>query len=569
MEYQGHVYEEITVQQFCRVIDLLHPCMDDYLYIYDFHNDFFYISPSAVERFSMPSNSFHNASQTYSLFIYPDDFDNLQADFKKSIKGTTDFHNLEYRWVDQQGKPIWVNYRGYVVRDRENKALYMIGCINEIGRQQKADNISGLLSESSLHNYLDDSNHQSGILIRLGLDDFKEINEKLGMEYGDMILRKTAECISQCIGAGQQLYRVVADEFIIVDKDCSSTREAAKLYDKIQTTIHAFVEENQYEATYTVSGGILSWKHNTENTYSHMMKLSEFALQKAKRLGKNRCYIFDPKDYAEFLRKKKLTRLLRQAVFNDFQGFEAYYQPLINAETGVLYGAETLMRFSCEPYGIISPAEFIPILEETGLIIPAGRWILHEALQACKQIQRYISDFRININVSYIQIMKSDIIEEIASAITYYDISPSSVVLELTESGVLDSDLRFAKLWECMREKGVRLALDDFGTGYSNFHYLYNLKPDIIKIDRTLTTQALNNEYEFKLLSLMSGMIHSMNLHMCVEGVETDQELSMVLDLSPDFIQGYYYGEPCAYHEFLNLYVLPQAKAEKYLFCSK
>lgn len=569
MEYQGHVYEEITVQQFCRVIDLLHPCMDDYLYIYDFHNDFFYISPSAVERFSMPSNSFHNASQTYSLFIYPDDFDNLQEDFKKSITGTTNFHNLEYRWVDQQGKPIWVNYRGYVVRDRENKALYMIGCINEIGRQQKADNISGLLSESSLHNYLDDSNHQSGILIRLGLDDFKEINEKLGMEYGDMILRKTAECISQCIGAGQQLYRVVADEFIIVDKDCSSTREAAKLYDKIQTTIHAFVEENQYEATYTVSGGILSWKHNTENTYSHMMKLSEFALQKAKRLGKNRCYIFDPKDYAEFLRKKKLTRLLRQAVFNDFRGFEAYYQPLINAETGVLYGAETLMRFSCEPYGIISPAEFIPILEETGLIIPAGRWILHEALQACKQIQRYISDFRININVSYIQIMKSDIIEEIASAITYYDISPSSVVLELTESGVLDSDLRFAKLWECMREKGVRLALDDFGTGYSNFHYLYNLKPDIIKIDRTLTTQALNNEYEFKLLSLMSGMIHSMNLHMCVEGVETDQELSMVLDLSPDFIQGYYYGKPCAYDEFLDLYVLPQAKAEKFILCSK
>ena len=259
-------------------------------------------------------------------------------------------------------------------------------------------------------------------------------------------------------------------------------------------------------------------------------------------------------------RSKKLTKHLRQAVYNDFQGFEAYYQPLINAETGVLYGAETLMRFTSEQYGSVSPGEFIPILEETGLIIPAGRWILHEALRACKNIQMHIRDFRININVSYIQIMKSDIIEEIASAITYYDIAPSSVVLELTESGVLDSDIRFAKLWECMREKGVRLALDDFGTGYSNFHYLYNLKPDIIKIDRSLTTQALNNEYEFKLLSLMSGMIHSMNLHMCVEGVETDQELSMVLDLSPDFIQGYYYGKPCSYEEFLEKYVLPQSK---------
>ncbi len=472
----------------------------------------------------------------------------------------TAIHNLEYRLVDQNGKPIWVNYRGYVVRNREGEALYIIGCINEIGRQQKADNVSGLLSESSLHHYLDETSHQNGIILRLGLDDFKEINEKLGIEYGDMILRKTAECISECISPHQQLYRVVADEFIIVDNTCNSTQEAQLLYDKIQGRIHAFVEENRYEATYTVSGGILSWNHSTEHSYSNIMKLSEFSLQKAKRLGKNRCYVFNPEDYTKFLRKKKLTKHLRQAVYNDFQGFEAYYQPLINAETGVLYGAETLMRFTSEQYGSVSPGEFIPILEETGLIIPAGRWILHEALRACKNIQMHIRDFRININVSYIQIMKSDIIEEIASAITYYDIAPSSVVLELTESGVLDSDIRFAKLWECMREKGVRLALDDFGTGYSNFHYLYNLKPDIIKIDRSLTTQALNNEYEFKLLSLMSGMIHSMNLHMCVEGVETDQELSMVLDLSPDFIQGYYYGKPCSYEEFLEKYVLPQSK---------
>ena len=560
MEYQGHAYNEISVEQFCQVIDLLHPCMDDYLYIYDFLNDFFYVSPSAVERFSMPSNCFHNASKNYSMFIYPKDFKNLKADFKKYISSMTAIHNLEYRLVDQNGKPIWVNYRGYVVRNREGEALYIIGCINEIGRQQKADNVSGLLSESSLHHYLDETSHQNGIILRLGLDDFKEINEKLGIEYGDMILRKTAECISECISPHQQLYRVVADEFIIVDNTCNSTQEAQLLYDKIQGRIHAFVEENRYEATYTVSGGILSWNHSTEHSYSNIMKLSEFSLQKAKRLGKNRCYVFNPEDYTKFLRKKKLTKHLRQAVYNDFQGFEAYYQPLINAETGVLYGAETLMRFTSEQYGSVSPGEFIPILEETGLIIPAGRWILHEALRACKNIQMHIRDFRININVSYIQIMKSDIIEEIASAITYYDIAPSSVVLELTESGVLDSDFRFAKLWECMREKGVRLALDDFGTGYSNFHYLYNLKPDIIKIDRSLTTQALNNEYEFKLLSLMSGMIHSMNLHMCVEGVETDQELSMVLDLSPDFIQGYYYGKPCSYEEFLEKYVLPQSK---------
>lgn len=140
--------------------------------------------------------------------------------------------------------------------------------------------MSGLLSESSLHHYLDETSHQNGIILRLGLDDFKEINEKLGIEYGDMILRKTAECISECISPHQQLYRVVADEFIIVDNTCNSTQEAQLLYDKIQGRIHAFVEENRYEATYTVSGGILSWNHSTEHSYSNIMKLSEFSLQK-------------------------------------------------------------------------------------------------------------------------------------------------------------------------------------------------------------------------------------------------------------------------------------------------
>ncbi len=555
MKYHGHIYEEISVQQFCKVIDLLHTSMDDYLFIYDFINDFYYISPGAIERFSLPSNKFHDVLNTLARFVYPNDLEELKQDLDALLSGKKEIHNLDYRWMDKNGRPIWINSRGYVVQDDKDRGLYMIGCVNEIGLRQKADNISGLLSESSLQQHLRSIIDTSGMLIRFGLDDFKEINEKLGMEYGDMILKKTAECISGCINPGQRLYRVVADEFVVTG-GCGSKEEGIALYNKIRASINSFVEENQYEASYTISAGILTYEPDMKYTYSDIMKLSEFALQEAKRCGKNRCYVFNPEDYSHFLRAKKLAKILQQSVFHNFEGFEAYFQPLIDAETGVLHGAESLMRFRCDEFGMISPGEFIPILEETGLIIPAGRWILHEALKACKNIQEYIPDFRININVSYIQIMKSNIIEEIASAITSYGISPSSVVLELTESGVLDSDIRFAKLWECMREKGVRLALDDFGTGYSNFHYLYNLKPDIIKIDRTLTTQALNNEYEYKLLSLMSGMIHSMNLHMCVEGVETVQELSMVLDLSPDFIQGYYYGKPCSYEEFLKQYVL-------------
>lgn len=549
--------QNMTVEQVCTVIDLLNPCVDDHLYVYDFINDFYYISPHATDKFPLPGNSFHNVVENHSIFVYPPDISLVQEDLQMLLSGKKDFHNIQYRWMDKEGHPIWINCRGYVVKNN-GIGVYMIGCVNEIGARQKADNVSGLLGESSLQTYMQEyyPAFPNGYLLRLGLDDFKEINEKLGIEYGDMVLRKTAEYISECISPGQKLYRIVADEFIVLDFLGGTLQEACTLYHKIRQSISQFVEENQYEAVFTISGGILECSNIEDASYFNIMKLSEFALNEAKRQGKNRYYLFQEEDYEQFLKKKKLTRILRQAVYHNFEGFEAYYQPLFYSDTNTLYGAETLMRFRSEQYGMISPAEFIPILEETGLIIPAGRWIMHQALAACKKIQEFIPDFRISINVSYIQVMKSDIINEIAAAVTEHDINPSNVVVELTESGLLESDTRFTRLWATLKEKGIRLALDDFGTGYSNFHYLYDLKPDIIKIDRSFTAKALTNEYDYNLLSLMSGMVHNLNLKICVEGIETEEECNRILELSPDYSQGFYFGRPCPYQQFKESFVL-------------
>lgn len=546
----------ITVEQLCDVIDLLHPCMDDYLYVYDFQNDYYYISPQALQRFSLPGNSFHNVVENHSIFTYPPDLKLLQEDLRALLAEEKDFHNMEYRWLDLEGHPIWINCRGYVVKHNGN-ALYMIGCINEIGARQKADNVSGLLGESSLKEYLNDHlpSAPKGFLLRLGLDDFKEINEKLGIEYGDMVLRRTAECISSCISPSQKLYRIVADEFLILDLNGGSPKDAVDLYKQIRQAIDHFVEENHYEAVFTISGGLLTCKNIDECSYSNIMKLSEFALNEAKRQGKNRCYQFQTEDYENFLKKKKITQLLRQAVNHNYEGFEAYFQPVFHTGTDELYGAEALMRFHTEEYGMISPGEFIPILEETGLIIPVGRWMLHEALSACSRIQAWIPDFRINVNVSYIQVMKSDITREITAAAREYGISPSHVVVELTESGLLETNAHFSRLWAKLKKHGIHLALDDFGTGYSNFHYLYDLQPDIIKIDRTFTSKALSNEYEYNLLSLMSGMVHDLNLKICVEGIETEEEQKKIQELSPDYTQGFYFGRPCPYKQFLEQFV--------------
>lgn len=546
----------VSVEELCKVIDLLNPCMDDCLYVYDFEHDYYYISPHALERFPLPQNSFHDVVKNHALVVYPPDLEKLQEDLNSILANEKDYHNMEYRWKGMDGEPIWINCRGNVVR-RGETAVYMIGCINEIGAKQKADNVSGLRGESSLQTYLKEVCPllPQGYLLRLGLDNFKEINEKLGIEYGDMILKRTAECLSECILPGQKLYRIVADEFIILDFMGGTAETAAAQYRKIRQTIDRFVEDNLYEAVFTVSGGFLSCSDIEDFTYSNVMKLSEFALHEAKRQGKNRCYYFQAEDYTRFLKKKKLTQLLRQAVNHNFEGFEAYFQPLFHADTNTLYGAEALMRFHTEEYGMVSPAEFIPILEETGLIIPAGRWMVHQALDVCRKIQTRVPDFRISINISFIQIIKSDIINELVSAVSEHNILPSRVIVELTESGFLESDERFSKLWERLKDNGISLALDDFGTGYSNFHYLYDLRPNIIKIDRSFTAKALENEYEYNLLSLMSELVHNLDLKLCIEGIETEEERVRLQKLSPDYSQGFYFGRPCPYQKFLEQFV--------------
>ena len=369
------------------------------------------------------------------------------------------------------------------------------------------------------------------------------------------MLKRTADDISSCILPGQKIYRVQSDEFIVLDFAGGTEAIAIDLYKRIRSFISKFVADNHYEAVFTISAGLLTSENIIQHTYSDIMKYSDFSLNEAKRQGKNLCYIFQQADYDKFCRRQELTKVLRQSINEGFNGFEAYFQPLFASRTNTLYGAESLMRFRSESGNMISPGEFIPILEETGLIIPVGQWMLHTVLKRAKEIIGICPDFHISINVSYIQVMKSDIINEIIRAVSSYQIPPSNVIVELTESGLLVSNLQLAKTWSKLNEQGIQLALDDFGTGYSNFHYLHTLRPNIIKIDRSFTLNALENEYEYNLLALISGMVHDLNLTVCIEGIETNEERLKMLNVSPDYYQGFFFGKPCPYEEFVKNFI--------------
>lgn len=545
--------EEIF-EQFEDIIEIVNPCMDDYLYIMDLPKSVYCISQSAMKRFNLPASKFDNAANHFSEFVYPEDMELLDKDLEQIVLYGKDFHDLQYRWLSRDGRPIWINCRGRVLRDESGHAKYLIGCINEIGMRQRADNVSGLLRETSLQNEMDFSTIGAlhGFLIRLGIDNFKEINENKGLEYGDMVIGRTAECIRSVLLPGQTLYRMVADEYVVFDKEARSVEEAVEIYHKIQHKINCFIEEKCYEVFYTVSAGIVEFSRIENHEYQNIMKLAEFALSEAKNTGKNKCYIYNSEDYKAFLHKKKLISQLRWAVNHDFEGFEAYYQPVMDIEVQMMRNAETLLRFRTPDGQMIPPVEFIPLLEESNLIIPVGRWVLYQALEACSILQQSIPRFRIAVNLSYIQVLKSDVLEEIKKGLAKYQLSPDSLIVELTESGFLESNENFINFCNGLKEQGVMLSLDDFGTGYSNFHYLYNLNLCAIKIDRAFTVKALNNSYEYNLLKYMANMVHGINLHLCIEGIETKEELERIQEIKPDFIQGYYYGKPCPFEQYLE-----------------
>ena len=519
-----------------------------------FRTDFYYIAPQSLERFCVPQNAFYNVMETHRDFVYAEDYPLLTAEFHDLLTTNRCIHNMEYRWLDLNGNPVWINCRGYLVRDDYQKPLYMVGCINEIGEKQKADNISGLFGENGLIEYLktQETPLENGFLLRLGIDNFKSINEKFGWDYGDYILRKTAECISHCISGEQQVYKLSSDEFIIVDITSDDKQTAVHLYNKIRENINQFIKKNHYTAIFTISGGILPFYNLLESEYDEMMKRTDFSLNTAKKRRRNRYYLFNEQDYQRFLHLKDISDVLHAAVIHDFRGFSVALQPLVKAGCRQPFGAETLMRFSSGQFGTISPAEFIPILEESGLIIPAGRWIIRETLQACKKLRETIPDFQVSINISQIQIEKSDVIQDISAELENAKLPPEALIVELTESALLEDNSNARHFLKELKKAGIRLALDDFGTGYSNFHYLNELRPDIIKIDRSFTAKAIKDAKEYDLLKRFCTMIHRLNIKICIEGVETEDEWEKIRLMDPDYSQGYLWGKPCSFDELLQ-----------------
>jgi len=550
----------VTVKdRYMEFLSVMDDCTDSYMYVYDITNDYLVISEKAKEKLPIDTNVFDSALTCFSEVVYPSDISMLVEALKSIVNNEGATLNIEFRCIDIKGNTIWVSCRGKTKRDKDNEGIFLIGSITEIGKKSKYDNTTNLYSESVLKEdftQLVSEGSVTGYMLLIGVDNFKRINEKHGVSMGDKVLADVARCIVECFDNAKRVYRLGGDEFAVLCT-CDSKEalyEAKDLYKQIRSRVDYYIEREHFHIFYTISGGAYCFNTSSDNLDDVLNGL-RFALHSAKINGRNTFAAYSDDKFSNYIRRMDIQEELRRNIINNFEGFELYYQPVVRASTGKIRGAEALIRWNSKSYGFMSPVEFIPLLEESALIIPLGKWIIEQAVIQCKEWVKVVPDFVLNVNLSFVQIIKSDILRDVIECVDYHDLDHKHIVFEVTESGELENKTAVRNVLNSFNENSFQLAIDDFGTGYSNLRYIRDMMFDIIKIDRMFIQDIDKYKDNYTLVKYVIDMAHSLNIGICVEGVETEEELEKVMTLSPDCIQGYYYGKPMPSAEFASNFI--------------
>lgn len=541
------------------LLEIIAECMDDYLYVLDLQNNKMEISQSALDRFMISETYMRNAKQEIMSAVYEEDRAMFEKHMQAVMDGKEKVHDIHYRWLDKNGLPVWVNCRGVVIDDEDGKPGYLVGCLNETGNQRRADNVTGLLGGMEFCDYLRSQKKPvtTGFLMHIGIDDFAAVNGTHGSNYGDYVLKSVADCMKECLSGNQRLFHLIADQYVIVDLDSTSMDDAIQLKKKIGEKIDEFIISEQYEVVFSASAGVIDASTVAEG-YEECRKKFEFSLKKAKQMGKNNIYFYRQEDYEKFQRNGRIISALRSSIANGCEGFEVYYQPIVDCVSGRVIGAEALMRYTMvteEGKEWLSPVEFIPLLEKTGLIIPAGRFVLNEAAKMCREIQQYIPEFRVNVNISCYQIEHGKIADKILTAVRDNGLTPDRICIEMTESGFMDMTPAFCKFRKVLEENGIQFVIDDFGTGYSNLHCISDMNPGYVKMDKDFTAKAMSCERDYELFKKIIEMVHSIGIRLCVEGIEEEDWHLKMKELQADYLQGYFFGKPCEKKKFMEEFV--------------
>lgn len=390
-------------------------------------------------------------------------------------------------------------------------------------------------------------NMRNGALLFLDLDHFKTLNDTLGHDMGDLLLQQVAERLTACVREGDTVARLGGDEFVVVleglgEQDVDAASQAEAIGEKI---LEKFIQPYQfkgYEYHITSSVGITLFGKNGLKS-DELLKQADIAMYQAKKLGRNALSFFDPKMQESIQARVDMEHELRKAF--DKNEFRLFYQMQVDVD-GRPVGAEALIRWIHPERGMVPPNEFIPIAEDTGLILAIGEWVVDEA---CSQLNYWAQNEKtrhltLSVNVSAKQFHQADFVEKIKAAVSRHSVNPMLLKLELTESALLDHVEDTIEIMNALKEIGVRFSLDDFGTGYSSLQYLRSLPLYQLKIDQSFVRDIAAKGSDQAIVRTIIAMAHTLNLNVIAEGVETHVQQGILLDSGCVHYQGYLYSKP-------------------------
>lgn len=392
---------------------------------------------------------------------------------------------------------------------------------------------------------------QTIAILFIDLDRFKAVNDTWGHEIGDQLLKIVARRLIESVGAKGMIARQGGDEYIICIPDSGRDEAESIARELLQTLSKPFVIK-VHEVVITPSIGI-SLSPLDGNEVDTLIRNADIAMYLAKEKGKNNYQFYQPETEAFIQRKYELENKIRKAIHN--QEFELHYQPKFDLSTNEMIGAEALIRWNDPELGTIQPAEFIPIAEETGLIVPIGDWVMKQAYRQLKAWQESgIKDLIVSVNISARQFLNKDLVFKMDSIIKELDLNPKYINLEITESMAMIDISHSTKQMRDLKKLGVLLSLDDFGTGYSSLSYLNKFPFDFLKIDKSFIQEMNDSKNNLSIVQAIITVAHSLNMSVVAEGVEEKEQLKILRRKKCDVVQGYYYSPPLQAAEFETLY---------------